>query len=161
MFPTNETNNVTANFAQVLQRIKTLEDELRKLKRIEVPKRSTFGSWQSYTPTFTGFSVDPSNVIAHYFRVGGFCHVSVYMGTAGTSNATSFTMSTPITSLDVAGTMVYSNSLAYYQDNGGNVYGSGRVYITDNSAILVLNTSAVAWTASGDKKAHFQIAYEV
>jgi len=47
MFPTNETNDVSANFAQVLQRIKTLEDELRKLKRIEVPKKSQLGALMS------------------------------------------------------------------------------------------------------------------
>jgi hypothetical protein len=118
--------------------------------------------WTSYTPTFGGFSVDPTNVVARYLRIGSMCIVSVYMGTAGTSNATNFTVSAPFASANISG-MYWYNALPYYIDGGTAVRGQGNVRIIANIDFFQLQTAAgiVGWTASGNKMAIFQITYEV
>jgi len=117
--------------------------------------------WQSYSPSFTGFSVDPSDVVARYCQAGNLCYVSVYMGTAGTSNANSFMMSAPLTSKSVTGTMFWYNSLAYYKNNDVVTRGGGIVRIPESSAIFTLFSTTSVWVTSGNKIAFFQIAYEV
>ena len=52
------------------------------------------GTW---VPTWTGFSDNPTSVSATYIRIGKFCHVTLN-GTAGTSNATTLTVTLPFTS---------------------------------------------------------------
>ena len=139
-----------------------LWDEIEKLKKkSDRLKTQEGGVWTAWTPTFGGFSVDPSDVVARYFRVGGFCYVSVYMGTAGTSNAAGFTMSAPLTSKSVTGAMIWYNSLAYYQDNGVVTRGGGIVRILESSATFTLYSTTSVWVTSGNKMAFFQIAYEV
>ena len=115
--------------------------------------------WQDWTPTFTGFSTDPTNVTARYCRIGNVCHVAVYMLTPGTSNANTFTVTQPITA--AAPGPAY-NSLGYYEDGGVDVYGQGYVRALSSGVFSLGNDSGGSgWTTSGDKRAMFTITYEI
>lgn len=116
--------------------------------------------WQSWTPVFTGFSADPTDVVARYLRFGALCWVQVYMGTAGTSNATGFTVSAPITAATVSGGF-WRNSLSFYEDNNTNYRNGGEVTIASAGTVFTLYTPGTNWTGSSEKRAFFQIFYEV
>lgn len=102
------------------------------------------GQWQSWIPTFTGFSADPTAVIARYTLNGKICTVSL-MCSAGTSNATTFTITLPF----LAKGVLVDDSIGV--NNGVNV--AGRVQTAASSNILTCYSSiaAAAWTASGSK----------
>lgn len=53
------------------------------------------GAWKTWTPVFTGFSVDPIVNSARYIEIGKLVIVHLNTGN-GTSNATTFTMTLPI-----------------------------------------------------------------
>jgi hypothetical protein len=148
------------------QRLRTAEVEIARLQSkinaFERVMKATPGDltvlpwkWQTWTPTFTGFSADPATPECRYFVIGKLCFVTVRMANAGTSNANGFTMTAPITAAYQA-----SASLAFYVNGGTSVYGQGTVVIGENTATFTLNTTAPTWTASGDKRAAFQIYYE-
>lgn len=120
----------------------------------------SIGQWQAWTPTFTGFSADPSSVTARYTLNGKMC--TIYLdSTAGTSNATTFTITLPFaaantSSQSFAGLMVSNNSAATTSP------GLIRTRVNSNVADLYLNSSAAAWTASGTKNARISsFAYEI
>lgn len=116
--------------------------------------------WQAWTPTFGGFSADPTDVVARYLRIGSLCIVQVYMGTAGTSNATTFTVSAPVTAATVAG-MQWRNALSFYEDNNVNYRNGGEVAIASAGTVFTLYTPGTTWTGSSEKRAFFQLIYEV
>jgi hypothetical protein len=121
-----------------------------------------YTNWASWTPTFTGFSSDPTDVVARYSIIGKVCFVSIFIGTAGTSNANTFTISAPVTAASVSG-MVWYNSLGYYVDGGVITRGGGVVTISKGTGTLSLQTisGTTGWTTSGLKRAMFQLIYEV
>lgn len=77
----------------------------------------------TFTPTFAGFSAGPTISKSYYSKVGTSCTFSIYM-TAGTSNATSETMTLPFT----------SSSSADLQQGGGQVLDNG---VLQNTSCLV------------------------
>lgn len=104
----------------------------------------------NYTPSFTGYSVNPT-VSQAVFRVdGGWCHVHVNLS-AGTSNATAWTVTLPIATLDVNGVAVGWQANA--EDNGVFLTTPALVKLRRNSAIVDLYKDSSAggtlWTASG------------
>lgn len=115
------------------------------------------GQWQTWTPTFTGFSADPTNVNARYSVNGKMCTVICEM-TAGTSNATSFTLTLPFT----AGT-VRVFAPVQVQNNGTIQTGAGRVFTTIGSNVLTVNLTLAGgnFTSSGTKAVWFTFTYEI
>lgn len=114
----------------------------------------------NYTPTHGGFSAAPASGIYKFAVKGKTCIVIVRDTAAGTSNATSFTISTPVTSKNT--TNYYSGSHAQVQDNG--TYSFARVYIPHNSAVITYQKTAnndTAFTASGNKSGEFTLTYEI
>jgi len=59
----------------------------------------------NYTPTLTGFSSNPTDVIGHFSVIGNECSVVVDDSGNGTSNSTGKTWSLPITSAGYAGSI--------------------------------------------------------
>jgi hypothetical protein len=116
-----------------------------------------YPEWFNYTPTYTGFSADPSGGVARFAVHGRVCFVD-HVRTAGTSNATTFTITLPVTSI-------------------GTVYQAGRgtnnsVELSAPCLVVVWQTSATtidvfrtyqtggtAWTNSGTKNAQFFVEY--
>lgn len=116
------------------------------------------GIWQSWTPTFTGFSADPAVTFARYTLIGKTCICTVVMGN-GTSNATTFTMTLPAVA---ANTGIAKSAGASAVDNGAALTTTPRIDTAANSNIATIRSSpaAGAWTASSTKRVEFTITYE-
>lgn len=111
------------------------------------------GSWIAWTPTFTGFSADPTNVDAKYFRTGNRIETRVSMS-GGTSNATTFTMTMPFQSL-----LAYNKALVLF-NAGSAVLGNGRLAAGSN-VLTMFTAGSTAFTASGVKQVSWSdLSYE-
>lgn len=109
-----------------------------------------------YTPTFGGFSADPTNVTARYILIGKLCHVYLN-STAGTSNDTFFTVTLPFAA---ANTAIQS----YTAVNVGNgTFSLGRLATVANSSTLNLypTVSTTSWPSTGNKNCNFSLSYEI
>jgi hypothetical protein len=139
-----------------------LVQEIERLKReIErLTSQDGVGIWKAYTPTFTGFSSDPTSVRARYCLVGKLCHVSIYASGNGTSNATTFQITAPFTAATVSG-MIWRNSLSFYNIGATTYRGLGYVQIASGNDYFALFQEDGVWADSGNKKADFQLFYEV
>jgi hypothetical protein len=119
--------------------------------------------WLTYAPTPTGFSAVPTTTVYRYKIDGNTMYVSVRQGTAGTSNATTFTIPLPFTAKTVTN-MVWSGAAAV-TDNGSNLTTPG--YLRVQSAATVLEVfkdfSVAAFTNSGNKglRTMDPIVYEI
>lgn len=119
-------------------------------------------SWSTWTPTFTGFSSDPTGVVARYKKEGTTVTCSVFMSaSSGTSNANGFTVSAPFTARTVAGHTwgnasfnAYNNSIAQSNASGVQIASGGTAFV------LTLSASTTSWINSGGKSACFTITYE-
>jgi hypothetical protein len=113
--------------------------------------------WHDYVPSFTGFSSNPSSVVARYTLNGKTCSV-YFFAISGTSNATTFTITLPIAA---ANTQVQTFNAGNTQDNGVSA-SSGVVRTVVNSNVLNVYKTNVggAFTASGSKNVAFCITYE-
>lgn len=144
----------------LLQRLDSLESRLRFQERLETPGILTVVT--DYVPTYGGFSSDPTHVVVYAYDTK-MCHFWFWATTNGTSNATSFTMSSPFTAKTVGG-MSYVGSMGRYTDNGAaSVRGEGRIYIQSGTSTIYLQTAAStgAWTASGNKSASGMISFPI
>ncbi len=106
---------------------------------------------------FTGFSANPTGIVARYKLIGKICHICLIM-TAGTSNTTAFTITgLPVTS---SGNL-QRVSIAKVLNNSAQVY-TADAFISASSTILslVLNGSGSGWTNSGTKSAEGNFFYE-
>lgn len=64
---------------------------------------SEVGSWIQWTTILTGYSANPTIESARYFRLGKKCTIMYSESVAGTSSATTKTMTAPFTSLNANG----------------------------------------------------------
>lgn len=116
-----------------------------------------FPQWFNYTVTWTGFSADPTNVVAMYRVTGGTVWGFIRGATAGTSgggSATTLTATLPCTSLSSAATRWFATA---YTDNGVNGTAPGHGQIPGNSTTIncFTNWAAGAWTNTGNKTIRF------
>lgn len=115
------------------------------------------GVYTAWVPTFTGFSVVPSSVTARYLVQGKSC--TCYLASsAGTSNATTFTITLPFNAKN--GSQYFANIMVTNNGVATTTPGLLVTRASSNIADLYLNTSAAAWTASASKNARFVITYE-
>lgn len=106
--------------------------------------------WTTWTPGFTGFSVNPTTSYALYAIFGNLAFVAYKSSADGTSNTNAFT----ITGLPV--TPLYNQSFPLTAAvNGGAVINTGAVYATASSTTLDLYTTHAGggWTTSLGKGA--------
>lgn len=116
-----------------------------------------FGVWSAWTPTFTGFSADPTGYVARYAQFGKIVVVAYTLASAGTSNTTSFSLTLPV----AAKSTVQSGGLSPY-DNTAYAQ-PGCFQTTAASTTLVLQKTCgtnASWTGSGAKDAAFTFVYE-
>lgn len=104
----------------------------------------------THVPTHTGWS-SPPTVSAQYIVRGNICYYHYVVAGAGTSNATTATISLPFegkmnTRQDFSASGAVDNSA--YANNG-----TGRVRVGNSQALLTWfkNNTTAAWTASGNK----------
>lgn len=104
----------------------------------------------SFTPTWTGFSVDPAAVVRYSIK-GNLVTVMIDVSTAlGTSNATSFQMANVPAAIQPATTQ--HCFIAGAVDNNSNINGM-TVEVQAATAAWLLTTTAArgTWTASSNK----------
>lgn len=120
-----------------------------------------YPTWQTYTPTFGGFSTAPTIGRVAYVLVGKMCILTVFMS-SGTSNANFFTMTAPFTAANISGAE-WRASLAFYISGGSIVRGQGDVRLQANSNEIAIATASgfTSWATTGNKSANFQLIYEV
>lgn len=140
---------------EILEKIKRLERDIERLST-----QGGTGKWTDYTPTYGGFSTDPTNVIARYYLVGKLCTARIVMETAGTSNANTFTVSAPFTAGSQG--LAYA-SVPFHVDGGVTSINNSFVMIANSSATFQLYNQGGynGWTTSDAKRAYFTITYEV
>lgn len=111
------------------------------------------GTW---TPTFTGFSVDPT-ATGTYTKVGRQVTVKLRTTALGTSNSTGFA----IGGLPYACGITEQGQICQAADNGVNGIAIAYINATESSVALYFGAGAANWTASGNKAAYFTITYFV
>jgi len=116
-----------------------------------------YPNWFAYTPTYTGFSSNPSGSVNRFSVVGNVCFVTRYFVTQGTSNSASFTITAPITE------SANSNFMAINTwDNGAYVATPGQIYLAGGVFNLAKTWSASSgFTSSGTKDAQYSIFYGI
>lgn len=118
--------------------------------------------WTDWTPTFTGFSADPSGGIYRYTQTGKKVTIHVAMPNAGTSNSTSFWLTLPVTAssttdynISILIPIAVNNSAESTTFDRANIFANAPTVIK-----LSKNQSITGWTASGTKSATFEMEYE-
>jgi len=116
----------------------------------------------TWIPTHTGFSSAPSGGVYTYTLTDNYCALDVRQGSNGTSNATSFAITSPITAATVSG-HVWFGAAFDHVDNGTNVTGVGRANINSAGSSIAIATNAAGgtWTAANGKRASTNIRYQI
>lgn len=141
----------------------TLEDEAitsPQLSRIENP--FGFPQFFNWTPTIGGFSSDPTG--GYRFKVSGnTCHLIINQTGDGTSNATTFTISLPVSAK--AGSETSWGACGFSRDNGiALTTPSGwRIEPTSSTSVMSIfkDSATGTWTASGAKRTRVVAYYEI
>jgi len=116
-----------------------------------------FPGWFNWTIVFTGFSVDPSTPVSRFFVDGTRCFLKIAMGN-GTSNATTFYVSLPITAATIANASW--RAMCQTQDNGTFTPGFAVIASAATTIDLRKDATGSVFTNSGNKSAYLQMAYE-
>lgn len=119
--------------------------------------RSADGLWQPWNTTFSGFSVNPSNLNSLWSQIGKTIFINFSNTTDGTSNSTAFTLTGPIKCANS-----HISWPARITNNGVVSSTPGIVEANAASATFQLYTSYAlqAWTNVNAKNARFQGSYE-
>lgn len=122
------------------------------------PGESGDGLWHPWTFTITGFSSNPSLLHAEWMSIKKTVFLNYNYFAAGTSNATTYTMTAPIK----AGTDDVSGIGWVCADNGANPAEPALVETNTASVTLDLfkNSSRAAWTNVNGKAARVNLTYE-
>ena len=120
-----------------------------------------FPEWFNWTPTFTGFSTNPSGM--HRFRIDGkMATITIVEPSTGISNAATLTISLPASGALISNggwlaPSTYVNSAAFSSS-------WGRGYIAPGASSIVFGVNASAdggfATSAGKRIPFFQIQYE-
>lgn len=119
-----------------------------------------FPQWFNWTPTYTGFSANPT-ITCRFMLVGRKVTAVGFATGVGTSDQTFFTISAPITSANI----VFTWGAPMWQtvDVGTAQTTPGLITIGQASATFNLykNMASGVWTNSGNKYASFTTEYEI
>lgn len=109
-------------------------------------------SWISYTPTFTGFSTNPTGGLYYYKQIGKTVILNIRMPNNGTSNSTAFTISLPVPAVTRTNAEWQGN--AQIVDNGGVPATPGLMDILSGGTTLGVfkDYAGSTFTATGGKR---------
>jgi hypothetical protein len=110
----------------------------------------------AFSTTYGGFSANPTPP-NRFFVIGNACTTIFGASNEGTSNATSLTMTVPITSLNVSG-LTYK-VLGRAVDNGGENIGVASLAHNTTTLNCYKTTDGSTWTNSGTKAWQGSITY--
>lgn len=119
-----------------------------------------FPHWFNYSPTWGGFSTDPSSGYTRFSVSGRTCRISIFPSSNGTSNTTSLTLTVPVASVDNGESTLGMWSTGV--DNNSVLTTPGRIVLPGDSSTITAykNTASAAWTASNGKRILFEFFYE-
>lgn len=123
---------------------------------------SGFPGWFNWTPTFGGFSTNPTGI--HRFKIeGATVRIAISEFTDGTSNGTSFLISAPVPSADMGNSSWFWIGAAYGHNSG--VTETGNIFMEMPNASSNLSPSRnhnnFGWTNTGGKRILMgEIVYE-
>jgi len=129
----------------------TNNDFDRRISLAECPPE--FRYWFGYIPTITGYSALPADTVYRFCVSGRKMTVVIREGADGTSNATTLTMTAPVTSANITNAAWGAPARVTNNSTPSTTFGVGL--ITANSNIITFSTNALtatAWTASGGKR---------
>jgi hypothetical protein len=114
----------------------------------------------SFTPTWTGFSANPTTAVCRFSINGGFCDYWFTASGAGTSNATTTTVTVPITT---GSTATMRLPLMAVTDNSVSATTPGVIVISGGSSTIDFRKDGTlaAWTAAGSKSMNWAIRYPI
>ena len=121
-----------------------------------------FTQWFNWTPVHTGFSADPTNVVARFKIVGKTVFVMYRAGTAGTSNAATHQISLPVTAATITNAG-WGGANNFAVDNSSLLTTASRWNIASAATVVVFYPqmdSTEDWVTSGGKRAAFEGFYE-
>lgn len=117
-------------------------------------------AWQSWTPTHTGFSANPT-VVGSYTQIGKTVICNYRTSSNGTSNATSYTVSAPVTAKTQSNALWLA--LAQVIDSGTTQTSAGLAFISSGGTSITVTktlTASSSFTASGNKGSNWLLIYE-
>jgi hypothetical protein len=117
----------------------------------------------TYTPTIVGFSANPTNVVYQYYINRKNMTIRSREATNGTSNGTTFTMTTPFTSVTLTNG-AWQTIAVPVTDNGTASATPGFVQIASAASIISVNRDALvtAWTnANGKRVGYFELTFPI
>lgn len=110
--------------------------------------------WLAWVITFTGFSSAPSSVVSIYKIRGDLIFIQIHNTSAGTSNATGFTMSAPFTNGQNDSAPI--NGVQPINNSAGLANPPMVIIIASQNSILCLKDhGANAWAVSGTKNIYY------
>jgi hypothetical protein len=126
--------------------------------QIAAANLSDYGAAQSWTPTFGGFSSPPTGGNAFYIKVGKLVLAYLNSFGAGTSNATTKTVTLPV----AARQAVVMAGVGHAMDNGSFSNSPCRLDTRAGSTTcdVYKDLNVDAWTASGASVFDFALVYE-
>jgi hypothetical protein len=101
---------------------------------------NAFPQWFNYTPSFTGFSANPTIGKARFCVAGNQCTMVRSLSGAGTSNATGYTETIPIVSV---------NSTNQFWHAFGRCFNSSAYVATPAMGVVFWNSSTLTFNLSG------------
>lgn len=120
-----------------------------------------FPVYFAFTPTFTGFSSQPTNFFCQWYTIGRRMFFDIRMGSTGTSNATTFGLALPVTPGGLTSCSYRTTAAAF--DNSVALTGASLVIVAPGDINLAIfkdfSGGSSAWTASGGKLATFSINF--
>ncbi len=115
--------------------------------------------WLDYAPVYTGFSSAPSAGRTIYCISQNKVFLQISPQNAGTSNAITFTVTTPFSSKDISG--IFSHCFGRGQDNGSEIIAVSELLHNDSTISIYKNLYNGAFTNSGTKFARISLFYEI
>ena len=116
------------------------------------------GAWYSWTPSYSGFSSNPTGGTAKYIKIGKTVIARLVGASAGTSNATTYTVTLPVVALEG----ISQAGMGWAMDGGTSQTAPCRLdtRLGSNIADVYKTLGAATWTNSGQKICEFTIWYE-
>jgi len=112
------------------------------------------GETDAFTPTWTGFSSDPSGGVVYWKKVGTLVVMSFSISAVGTSNATTFSITgipTAVTPISGGTAVQIVVPIVGVVDNGTESWGTAAVNSSSIINFGFKDTDFTSWTNSGNK----------
>lgn len=118
--------------------------------------------WFNWSPTLVGFSSNPTNTCYRFKLTNRLCTTVATQNTNGTSNATNFTISSPIQAANITNAQ-WGGACIFAFDNGAILNSMATVAIVANATVFNVfpSPNQAGWTAANGKRASFVTHYEI